>query len=205
MQRYPVHVQCFGDCVLKQHFIGAVGTNVALCPPPEKKMILLKPISSLCSANLRHSVTSQCFTQLFWLYPQVCSPARSMNQPHKTHLVAHQMWMSVGGTFHCTFTITVTWCWDAPLIIEARFLLKKIVEMNFSVWFTSPLMGVDISQTNNPRGLHFVWGLCYFHVDFRGKHPGQSIPPPPHPAPLLTFFPFLGSTEMQVKKTSLLL
>lgn len=62
------------------------------------------------------------------LYPQLCSPARSMNQPHETHLVAHSHSVS--------------------LYVEARFL-KNSQEVIFFFCFCR-------RHSLNSRGLHFV-------------------------------------------------
>ncbi len=127
-------------------------------------------------------------TQLFWLYPQVCSPARSMNQPHKTHLVAHQILnVSVSGSFHCTFPVTVAWCWDPPFVIEARFL-KNSQEINFR---NNIATHERKRHSSNSRGLHFVWGLCWFHVNFQRETP-RTGHPTHHILPLIwPFFHFV--------------
>lgn len=114
-------------------------------------------------------------TQLFTLYPQVCSPALK-------HEPASSSNLAVSGTFQRSFLIPVACSSDAPFGIEVRFVP---IFFFFFKWLDDILCRISIT-THGPglpsfesfkgysSGLGAVLLSCQFP---EGKHPGPALPP----------------------------
>ena len=116
-------------------------------------------------------------TQLFTLYPQVCSPALK-------HEPASSFNLAVSGTFQHSFLIPVACSSDAPFGIEIPNKLP-VIYFFFFKWQDDFLCRISIT-THGPRlpsfesfkryssGLGAVLLSCQFP---EGKHPGPALLP----------------------------